>query len=866
MASGQERIENTIIFYLKERHGIVREKNPVRLGIPCPKGWLFDKSIVCLIGHNHEQIWPQCRTLAIWPDGSIKWLLLNFFISLAAHEQKSFGLIQQENPGKKENIFYQSRGDLLEINTGQAQFVIDKTKDIIFSKYHFRNQKEFISSSKIIFVDSKGVGCSPEDITWEIEEEGDALLTLKSRGKIWDSNRTRTLEIWARQNFFAGRPIVTTDITVHNPGAAHHAGGKWDLGDSGSFFFKELAINLRPALPLTGVECQVESIVPQYRTCPGWYLYQDSSGGLQWDSINHVDCQGRITTKFPGYCYGNSKDEQFGGGKGQRATPRVKAENARGWMEFSFEGFWQNFPKSISVEDKEIILGLFPQQSPQLYELQAGEQKRHSFTWEFGQPNVHSSGVNDEKLEWQLEPSWVERTKAIPYFCPQQEDKNSDYLHYINHCIHGDKSFFKRREIIDEYGWRNFGDLYADHEAVGYEGEGLFVSHYNNQYDFIFGALNHFLRGGDQGWWQLAHDLSRHVIDIDIYRTDNDKSSYNNGLFWHTDHYKNAATASHRTYSKKMYAADGGDSGGGPSNENNYTSGLLIYYYLTGDSLAGETVQGLADWVVAMDDGTLTAFALVDQGATGLASQTVAIDFHNPGRGAGNSINTLLDGFRLTGKTTYLHKADELIKRCIHPDDDIASLELMQPEYRWSYLVFLQILGKYLDLQVELGAFGHNFYYTRESLLHYAEWMAENEEPYFDILDRVEIPTETWPAHDIRKSHVFHLAAQYADSTKKQVFVDKADFFFKHALQDVLRFETAYLTRPLVILTVYGAMHSCFQKNGHQKLDYDQPFYDFGAPVKFIPQQIRAKENFSRNLKVSCREILRKIKQKFPWY
>ena len=48
------------------------------------------------------------------------------------------------------------------------------------------------------------------------------------------------------------------------------------------------------------------------------------------------------------------------------------------------------------------------------------------------------------------------------------------------------ESILNRREIIDEYGWRNFGEIYADHEAVYHQGRGPFVSHYNNQYDLIF--------------------------------------------------------------------------------------------------------------------------------------------------------------------------------------------------------------------------------------------------------------------------------------------------------------------------------------------------------------------------------------------
>ena len=32
-----------------------------------------------------------------------------------------------------------------------------------------------------------------------------------------------------------------------------------------------------------------------------------------------------------------------------------------------------------------------------------------------------------------------------------------------------------KRERADEYGWRHFGDLYADHETLGYDGDDIFV-------------------------------------------------------------------------------------------------------------------------------------------------------------------------------------------------------------------------------------------------------------------------------------------------------------------------------------------------------------------------------------------------------
>ena len=75
------------------------------------------------------------------------------------------------------------------------------------------------------------------------------------------------------------------------------------------------------------------------------------------------------------------------------------------------------------------------------------------------------------------------------------------------------------------------------------------------------------------------------------------------------------------------------------------------------------------------------------------ASQTAAPDYHGPGRGAGNAINALIDGFRVTGRRAYLKKAEELIHRTIHPDDRPDQMGFDNLELRWSYLVFLQTLG-----------------------------------------------------------------------------------------------------------------------------------------------------------------------------
>src|SRR6185295_10147664 len=188
-----------------------------------------------------------------------------------------------------------------------------------------------------------------------------------------------------------------------------------------------------------------------------------------------------------------------------------------------------------------------------------------------------------------LDPAWYAAAGAVAYLSPASACDDVKYRELIQAAIDGPDSFARKREFIDEYGWRHFGDLYADHESAGHQGTEPLVSHYNNQYDAVGGFAVQFMRSGDSRWRELMEDLARHVADIDTYHTDRDKAAYNHALFWHTAHYVNAGTSTHRSYPRDPKVG-----GGGPANEHNYSTGLLLHYLMTGDPLSRETVVGYA--------------------------------------------------------------------------------------------------------------------------------------------------------------------------------------------------------------------------------------------------------------------------------
>jgi hypothetical protein len=272
----------------------------------------------------------------------------------------------------------------------------------------------------------------------------------------------------------------------------------------------------------------------------------------------------------------------------------------------------------------------------------------------------------------------------------------------------------------------------------------------------------------------------------------------------------------------------------------------MWHHFLTGDAISRDTAVGLAEWVLAMDDGRTTIFRWLAGGATGVASSTFSPSYHGPGRGAAYSIDTLLVGYQLTGDGRFLEKADTLIRRCIHPGDDVAARGLLDRERRWSYTVFLCALGRYLDVKIERGDLETMYAYARNSLLAYSRWMAAHEYPYLDRPEELEHPTETWAAQEMWKSDALGFAARHAHGDERARFLERSGFFFHQSVDTLSRMATRAFTRPVVLLMGRGFLYPYLQR--HPDSSAPPPggaFADFGSPATFVPQKVRAKKRLA---------------------
>ena len=820
-------IDTTLHITRKSEDGRFRRGEPVTGGIPLPPAACVDVDRLRFMDDTGRHIPAQATVLERWPDGSIRWLLVDLLadspskcrLRLAAESESGADIVSPRSIGIRRE------GRSLIVDSGQAAFMLDASGGLFTV---LDSKAVVVARVSIVATDAQDQPARIRIDRIAEEAAGTLRTTVLAAGTI-ELGR-HALELMARLHFFSESATVRVEVRVRNPRRALHPGNFWELGDANSMLLRDLSIQVDLPKPVVSGMFVVEPGASPVTVSVPAALYQESSGGEHWQSNVHVNREGRIPLRFRGFRLESPQVSL----EGKRASPVLTTVQDGRAVSASVRQFWQNFPKSLELTATGITIRLFPRQFPDLHEIQGGEQKTHVIGLAFG-----DDPVGPFPLSWVVEPSvlsadpqWYADSKAVAYLTPLAESDEPEYESLVRSAIEGADTFEHKREQIDEYGWRNFGDIYADHEAVGHIGSQPLVSHYNNQYDAIAGFVIQFMRSGDPRWWSAMDELAAHVADIDLYHTTEDKAAFNGGQFWHTAHYTDAGRSSHRTYPRIPSLP-----GGGPSNEQNYATGLLLHYLLTGSVASRSAVLQLAEWVLAMDDGRRTVFRWLSLGPTGLASSTNSTEYHGPGRGAANSILTLLHAHRLTHDAKFLEKAESLIHRCIHPRDDLQARSLLDAERRWSYTVFLQVVGTYLDEKLMMNQRDHHYDYARASLLHYARWMAANEYPYLDKREILEYPNETWTAQDVRKSEVFAFAAMHAvEHEARQRFVERGEFFFKGSVRALAASPNRTLTRPVVLMLSYGHAVEALRRAPGIAPCSDEPVA-FPPPKAFRPQR-----------------------------
>ena len=113
---------------------------PVTRGVPLPEGMLRRTEKLRVLDHDGVGVPAQFRALGRWPDGTVKWVLVDFQADAASSGEKVYTLAdekaggghpnKQSNPGPQVRI-EETESDLL-VDTGAMQFRVDRHRYGLF--------------------------------------------------------------------------------------------------------------------------------------------------------------------------------------------------------------------------------------------------------------------------------------------------------------------------------------------------------------------------------------------------------------------------------------------------------------------------------------------------------------------------------------------------------------------------------------------------------------------------------------------------------------------------------------------------------------------------------------------------------------
>ena len=580
-------------FSVTEPSGIERTSWPVTSGLPLPRGALFDPHASALIDFADQRQPLQTEALSRWPDGSVRWLLLDFQVSLDAGQQKQFTLQYGAGVSRhpiEQPLHIEQTPNSVEINTGVLRIVLSKNSfRLLDAVWLDRDQDgKFVDDERLTTHEGAGVVLTTPDGTqfWAdltqaemtVEQSGPLRLCVRVDGQHASKEGTRFRYI-VRLHAFRGQPFVKLVYTFIND-------------------HKQELMSKVDALDLV-------------------FTTMNPS-----NSRSIID--GRLSEPARLFQVDDRSYEVNDNPIGSRAPGWVAIGDTSGGMAVGVREFWQNWPKSLETRHNQLRVGICPQfangtydgkpikEEAQLYyylrngeySFKTGVSRSHELWAIFfpGDPDVQRLagfyGGIDLPLLVQPTLEYISSSEAAGRFPAKNVSSSA-----VRYDAWLDELFNLHLQDVDqerEYGMLNFGDWYN----VKWDSWG------NLEYDTARCFLTQYLRTGDRRYFDRASQAARHYLDVDIIHEVSDRlhafagsANMKPGHVWlhqvgHTGGYYGKYEDG-KYYEEAPLIMKGPYQVGMYNMGHQWIGGVFDYYMLTGDRRALEVATMTADTIAA---------------------------------------------------------------------------------------------------------------------------------------------------------------------------------------------------------------------------------------------------------------------------
>ena len=533
-----------------------RQAWPVTTGIPFPKGDITSVDQLRILNGAGEEIPCQSNVLTEWPDGSIKWALLDFQADTPACDDATYTLeygTQVHRASFESPLQITDTGDLVKVATGALHFAIDRRKPFHLLKASLSGEDGAAYTS-----------FRPPDRV-KVEALGPMRATLRIDGVYEDGQGNHLFTYTMRVHAYAGKSYLRIFYTFGNNSTEHE-------------FTSIRALTLE--LPLK------ESV-----NTPLGYTFgsEDGTDEIVTGKLQRgerIDLSQLFDDRY-----------QLGNTQGNRAAGWLDVSDDTCGMTVAVRHFWQQYPKSLAASPEALEIGICPAfaedqyagADPQTqdklyyylqdgtYKLKQGVTKRHELFvyWHEGdataaEVRAHVSGFQEPLLAT-TPAAWYCDSGVFGDLTPADASLFPEYEAMMERSL---ERYLADREEGKEYGMLNFGDWYGERR----------YNWGNIEYDTQHALFLQHIRTGDRRFFIPAEWAARHNMDVD------------------TVHYADRPFRVGGQYTHCMGHVGGYDwvgptaiQRGGFSVSHSWVEGLLDYYCLTGDRRSLETAQLIAD-------------------------------------------------------------------------------------------------------------------------------------------------------------------------------------------------------------------------------------------------------------------------------
>ncbi|MBB31524.1 MAG: hypothetical protein CME25_21780 [Gemmatimonadetes bacterium] len=633
---------------VREPAGIARRNLPVTQGVPLPEGVVTDAESIVLLDEEGHRISSQLRVMSRWPDGSLKWILVDFQADLEADGEAAFRLMVGE-PGycaEGSGIKVVEADTHFSVCTGPMRLRVSRMRFGLVEKVelgHRDDEGRFVCEELVTgdragdawvrtsessqnddgdrFIYGMGGDCLASldsSLRVEVEEHGPLRIVIRCVGgfeadiPMHHYSGYQPFRFITRIYAYAGKAdirVLHTVVVACNPAQTQ---------------IEE--IGLRIPMELAGrAKYQVSGERPFSE-----FLGDGSSVLLSQGKYNHF----RLLER---------RGEQVRGlGEGEKTEGWMALEDDRVGVGVGLRYMAEEYPKAIGTSVSKDGLIVYPWKDPDGGRLSFSRYDQR-VAWDEGE-GVYSDGLGTSKTTEffftyyrsraaaavpdrlrgllnapvaSVDPAWNARCDVTGGFAVSDPDR----FPLSERMMTGFLDWMERSIVQGGwYGFFDWGDLLVswDEETNDWRFHGRW-GWCNSEWDPRHGVWIQYLRTGDDRYFRLGEAMTRHSVDVDTCHYQPLRPYQVGGCFRHSvDHFGDEPCASHT-----------------------FLDNWVDYYYLSGDLRTLEVIREAGDFFLR--------YRWTEDPAYSFSLRCIA-----------NTLRGLLYCYEVTGEERFRVRADEV--------------------------------------------------------------------------------------------------------------------------------------------------------------------------------------------------------------